>query len=136
VLFRSTLEALSTLLSGMGARVHAFGSGESAIAWLTQAGVESPVEVLICDIAMPGQDGYTTLALLRAHERALGAGRRAPLPAIALTAFAHQGEREHALRCGFARHLSKPVSGEQLATAILQVINEGGAQAGTGTRSP
>jgi signal transduction histidine kinase len=70
--------------------------------------------VLISDIGMPGIDGY---ALLRGM-RVLEAGR---IPAIALTAYAHAGDRERALREGYAVHLSKPVEPSELVAYVADV---------------
>lgn len=114
-------EALSALLSAMEAQVWAFDSGESAMQWLRQQDLKDCADVLLCDIAMPGEDGYDTLARIRAYERECGVASSDFLQAIALTAFAQTEERERALRAGFALHLAKPVSARDLSTAIISV---------------
>lgn len=121
---KDTLDALSVLLSNMGAQVWTFGSGQGVLNWLIRQDGRSVADVVVCDLAMPGEDGYSTLARLRGTEHALGVRESDRLPAIALTAFAHQHERERALGSGFAMHISKPVSGHELADAILRVIRE------------
>src|SRR5690606_34909904 len=62
-------------------------------------------DVLLSDIAMPGEDGYQLLRKVRA----LPAERGGRVPAAALTAFARASDQSRALRSGFDMHLSKPI---------------------------
>jgi len=62
-------------------------------------------DVLIADIAMPGEDGYTLIRRLRA----CSSPAVASIPAAALTSFARDEDRQLALQAGFQRHLSKPI---------------------------
>ncbi len=71
------------------------------------------VDVLLADIAMPVEDGYTLIRKLRA----LG-GASATVPAAALTAFAREEDRQHALKAGFQLHLTKPVEAGPLIAAV------------------
>jgi CheY-like chemotaxis protein len=73
------------------------------------------VDVLLADIAMPGEDGY---ALIR-HVRALDA--TASIPAAALTALAREEDRQHALDAGFQLHLAKPIDGRALVAAVASL---------------
>lgn len=114
-------EALAALLTGMRAQVWTFDSGQQALQWLGQHDAGRCADVLVCDIAMPGEDGYATLARIRAHERARGLAAADCLHAVALTAFAQREERLRALDAGFSAHLSKPVSAEDLASALIAV---------------
>ncbi|MGQ0622439.1 MAG: PAS domain-containing hybrid sensor histidine kinase/response regulator [Panacagrimonas sp.] len=114
------LEALSALLSGMQAQVWSFSSGDAAIRWLASQATAS-ADVVLCDIAMPGEDGYATLARLRQQETERGIGLAQRLPVIALTAFAQREDRQRAVDSGFAMHLAKPVSAEELAAAVVAV---------------
>ncbi len=71
-------------------------------------------DVLISDIAMPGEDGYSLLRRLRASsEESLRT-----LPAIALTAFARSEDQARALEAGFQRHLPKPFDPGALFSAV------------------
>src|SRR5262249_58243929 len=63
------------------------------------------VDVLLADIAMPGEDGYSLVRKLRA----LGVQKTASIPAAALTAFARDIDRQHAIQAGFQLHLAKPI---------------------------
>ena len=72
---------------------------------------EARPDVLISDIAMPGEDGYDLIRRLRLRD----ANHGGSLPAIALTAFARGEDRERALRAGYQTHLSKPVEPMRLS---------------------
>jgi signal transduction histidine kinase/ActR/RegA family two-component response regulator len=72
------------------------------------------VDVLLADIAMPGEDGYSLIRKLRA----LDAPSLASIPAAALTAFARSEDRQQALEAGFQLHLAKPIDAEALVSAV------------------
>jgi signal transduction histidine kinase len=113
---------LSCFLSKCGAVVTTASSAAEALAFLSdQPGAERP-DVLVCDIAMPGEDGYSALRRLRAleHERGVAPSQR--IPAIALTAMARSEDRLRALSAGFKMHLSKPVEPAELVTVIASVV--------------
>src|SRR6478735_5073751 len=74
-------------------------------------------EVLLCDIAMPGEDGYSFLRRLRATPE----GR--DLPAMALTALAGDEDRRRSLSAGFQMHLAKPVDVDRLAHAVQELAH-------------
>jgi light-regulated signal transduction histidine kinase (bacteriophytochrome)/ActR/RegA family two-component response regulator len=70
-------------------------------------------DVIISDIGMPGDDGYTLIRTWRALEER---EQRPRIPAIALTAYARTEDRRRAILAGFQVHIAKPVeSGELLA---------------------
>ncbi len=75
------------------------------------------VDVLLADVAMPGEDGYTLIRKLRA----LSAPRTASIPAAALTAFARNEDRQQALQAGFQLHLTKPVDARSLVAAVARL---------------
>jgi two-component system CheB/CheR fusion protein len=93
---------------------------------------ERAVDLLVCDIGMPDEDGYALIAHLRAQERAL---RRAPCAAVAVTAFARPEDREHALAAGFQVHLAKPVRASDLVATVRSLLEEApeGDDAGGGS---
>jgi CheY-like chemotaxis protein len=72
-------------------------------------------DLLLTDINMPGEDGYSLIKKLRALEPDQGAN----IPAIALTAMARTEDSEQALNAGFQMHIPKPVDIEELADAIV-----------------
>jgi CheY-like chemotaxis protein len=75
--------------------------------------------VLLIDLAMPGEDGFTALRRARAIEMARGCERT--IPAIALTAFT-QIERERLTAAGFADRVDKPVDADKLIAAIRAAL--------------
>jgi two-component system CheB/CheR fusion protein len=107
-----TREAVTELLRLAGAEVRSADSAETALAL-----VESFLpEVLLSDIAMPGQDGYTLIHKVRA----LGPERGGDVPAIALTALASDADRQAALSAGFQRHLAKPIDIDRLMETVAE----------------
>ncbi len=75
------------------------------------------VDVLLADIAMPGEDGYALIRKLRACT----APALASIPAAALTAFARDEDRERALQAGFHLHLAKPIDPQSLVDAVASL---------------
>ena len=72
------------------------------------------VDVVICDIGMPREDGYSFIRRMRSVEQT--AGRLTP--AIALTAYARSEDRLKTLSAGFQIHLSKPVNPLELVSIV------------------
>lgn len=73
--------------------------------------------ILISDIGMPAQDGYDLIRLIRAQGYS-----PQKLPAVALTAFARNEDREQAIERGFQVHLAKPVAPNDLLSAISNFL--------------
>ena len=71
-------------------------------------------DVLLADIGMPGEDGYSLIQRVRT----LCPPDSASIPAAALTAFAREEDRECALRAGFQLHLTKPIDASALVAAV------------------
>jgi CheY-like chemotaxis protein len=103
--------ALALLLDRIGAVVD---RAESALAARLQMARSRP-QVIICDIAMPGEDGYAFIRRLRAS------GNR--IPAIALTAYASRADADEATSAGFDLHLTKPVDFQRLIASLTHVIS-------------
>lgn len=101
-------ELIKRLLVGAGAIVTGAGSVAEGMLAMRR---EVP-DLLISDIGMPGEDGFTLIQQVRALSEAEGGS----VPAIALTAYARAEDRMAAIHAGFQNHLSKPVEpGEFLA---------------------
>ena len=77
-------------------------------------------DAVLMDVQMPVMGGLEAIAALRALER--GTGRH--LPAIALTAHALKGDREHCLEAGFDGYLSKPIRPDELREALERLAGE------------
>jgi CheY-like chemotaxis protein/anti-sigma regulatory factor (Ser/Thr protein kinase) len=117
---------LSNFLGKCGAVVTTASSAAEALAFLSDhLGGERP-DVLVCDIAMPGEDGYSALRRVRALEHERGVAPQQQIPAIALTAMARSEDRLQALNAGFKMHVSKPVEPAELVTVIASVVGERG----------
>jgi CheY-like chemotaxis protein len=71
----------------------------------------------VCDIGMPGEDGY----MLLSRVRALAAEEGGLVPAVALTAYARSDDRRRALAAGYQVHLSKPVDPDELISAVARM---------------
>ena len=94
-------DAAEHLLRHAGAMVTCAGSAHAAEQLLRQ----QTFDALVSDIAMPGRDGYDLIQAIRA-----GGGVRQPrIPAIALTAYVREEDREKAMRAGFDGHMGKPL---------------------------
>jgi PAS domain S-box-containing protein len=106
-------EMLRKMLESRGARVLVCGSALDTIDRLQR---HHP-NVLLCDIGMPGIDGYELIHRVRAFTPDRGGAT----PAIALTAFARSEDRTRSLLAGFQMHLSKPVEADELVASIRRV---------------
>jgi CheY-like chemotaxis protein/anti-sigma regulatory factor (Ser/Thr protein kinase) len=109
-----TREALTEMLRLSGAEVRAARSASEAFAELE----ELRPQVLVCDIAMPDEDGYGLLARIRA----LGPERGGAVPALALTALASEEDRRRAFEAGFQMHMAKPVDIDRLVRALSVLL--------------
>ena len=107
------LGLLKTMLELNGARVMAVGSAEAAYGALEGHWPD----LLLCDIGMPGEDGYQFIRRVRALETERGRA----LPSIALTAYAGEADRTLALEAGFQLHVSKPVEPAALVNLITDL---------------
>jgi PAS domain S-box-containing protein len=111
-------ESLKVVLTNAGASVFAAASATEALAWLPTLDAADFPGVLVCDIAMPGEDGYSVLRKIRAWKSADGSTPLLRMPALALTAFAQREDRIRALTAGFQMHVTKPVAPEELIVVI------------------
>jgi PAS domain S-box-containing protein len=110
-------DVLRGILEHHGATVSvAAGAGEAMIALES-----SRPRLLICDIGMPDEDGYSLIRRVRK----LGAEHGGSVPAIALTGYARSEERARALDAGFHHFLAKPVDAGALVDVIAGVLDGG-----------
>lgn len=106
--------ACALMLQELGARVHAVNSSAEALAAIQE---EVP-DVILSDIAMPGEDGYTFVRRVRQ----LPPERGGSTPAAALTALANDDDRQRAAEAGFQAHLSKPMDAARLAATVASLV--------------
>ena len=105
---------LAFMFEEYGAVATAVGSVDAALAVLEQL----KPDILISDIGMSEQDGYTLIAKLRSLEPEKGGN----IPAIALTAYSREEDRLQALSAGFQQHLSKPIDPSKLIAVVANVL--------------
>jgi PAS domain S-box-containing protein len=103
---------LKSFLERCGATVDTCESAQSALDQLTH----TRPDVLVSDIGMPGEDGYSFMRKVRQSET------ETHIPAIALTAYARSDDRMRALDAGFNMHVPKPVEPAELALVIASFI--------------
>jgi PAS domain S-box-containing protein len=108
-----TRDLLVAALGHSGAEVDPAASASEAMAALRR---HRP-DVMVCDIGMPGEDGYALLSRVRA----LAAEDGGLVPAVALTAYARSDDRRRALAAGYQVHLSKPVDPDELISAVARM---------------
>ncbi|HEV7799422.1 MAG TPA: CHASE domain-containing protein [Pyrinomonadaceae bacterium] len=108
---KDTLELLSAALTQRSATVTAVSSVAAAVDWIKSC----RPDVLISDIAMPGEDGHE----LMRQVLALDVVPR--IPAIAITAYAKEEDKERALAAGYQRYLSKPVELRDFISTVAEV---------------
>jgi CheY-like chemotaxis protein/anti-sigma regulatory factor (Ser/Thr protein kinase) len=106
-------ELLALILEQYGAKVMSVHSTEAAMELLSC----TPVDVMICDIGMPHEDGYTFIQRLRTLGHSAGS-----VPAIALTAYARLEDRHRALAAGFQLHVTKPIDPTELVASIVRLL--------------
>jgi len=110
----SAREMAKVVLEHCGASVRSAASAADARNALAQSGYD----VLLVDIAMPGEDGYTFIRRMR--------NDGFQQPAAALTALAHETDRVRALESGFDVHIQKPVEPRALAKAVAALVSTTG----------
>ena len=107
-----TRELIATVLRQAGADVFVAASVDEALGTLAA----SRPDVVLCDIAMPGRDGFD---LVREAKRRRGA--LANVPFVALTAHVQEHERRRSVAEGFSVHVPKPVDPAQLVEVVRSV---------------
>jgi CheY-like chemotaxis protein len=110
---------IKRLLEDCNALVRIASSAREALAMIAQ---EKP-DVLVSDIGMPIEDGYSLIRQLRA----MPAEADGDLPAIALTAYARTEDRVRSIRAGFQSHVAKPVEPLELITIIASLAQRKGS---------
>ncbi len=110
-------EAIARLLEQYGAQVRAVSSAARA----REAFEIRRPDVVVADIGMPQEDGYSLVTSLRRIEESQGTPR---VPAVAATAFARTEDRQRALAAGFDEHMAKPVDPERVIEVLARLVRE------------
>jgi CheY-like chemotaxis protein len=103
-------DLLEHTLKAAGAEVAAVESSMEAL----DAFREGPPDVLVSDIGLPGEDGYTLITKIRNRPAAQGG----KVPALAVSAYAREEDRMRALTAGFQIHVSKPFEPGEIVAAV------------------
>jgi PAS domain S-box-containing protein len=111
-------ELLVTILEQYGVEVTAVATASEVLEVLPQL----KPDLLVSDIAMPGEDGYSLIRKVRA----LNAEQGGQIPAVALTAYARAEDRTRAIAAGFQLHIAKPVNPEELAAVVANLAGRTG----------
>ncbi len=107
------LELIKYILENVGAKVTIFTTAREAIAELLKE--TDKYDALLADIGMPDEDGFALIHQVRAME----AGRS--IPAMAITAYVGDREKQIAIDAGFQMHLAKPLDATQLIQAVAEL---------------
>jgi PAS domain S-box-containing protein len=108
-----TRELIREVLKECGSEVITSNSAADALIALE----EHKPDILISDLGMPDEDGYSLISKIRA----LPDERGGQIPAAALTAYARAEDRMRVLRSGFQFHLPKPVDSAELVTVVASL---------------
>src|SRR5262245_4823238 len=114
-------ELLKAALNHYGACVIAVSSAAEAYTLITSTPPQGGLDVMVADIGMPDEDGYSLIRRVRESEWARGAY----IPAVALTAYGRAEDRMRALKAGFQMHVAKPVDPDELAIVITSIVRRG-----------
>jgi len=106
-------QIISTVITRTGAEVRSCESAHEALAKLS----EWKPDVILSDIAMPDEDGYSFINKVRSLPREKGG----ETPAAALTAYARDIDRRQALAAGYQMHIAKPIGAGQLVSMIARL---------------
>jgi len=107
-------ELLMTILTNCGSDVRCSDSASNAM----KAFAEWNPDLLVSDIGMPNEDGYSFIRRVRN----LASSRAREIPAVALTAYASDEDCSQALSAGFQLHLAKPIEPESFVSSLASVL--------------
>ena len=115
-----TCDLLKLILENCGARVKTASSTDAAM----EAMSGEAFDVLISDLGMPGGDGYSLIAKVRALSKERGGN----IPAAAITAYADEENRIRVLRSGYQIHVPKPISSPELVAIVANLAGRTGVK--------
>lgn len=114
-------QVLTMILELAGAKVAPAGSVREALA-LLDIDTSRP-DVIVSDIGMPDEDGYTLIRRLRARDMEGGGS----IPAVALTGYVRPEDQVRLLAAGFQAHVGKPVEPHEIVAAVASLVARPGA---------
>jgi PAS domain S-box-containing protein len=114
----STRELLKMVFENCRATVESAASAAEALEKVKK----SPPNLIVSDIGMPEEDGYTLMQKIRAWEKETA--RTTPIPAVALTAYARAEDRRQSLDSGYQVHVSKPIEPFELTKLVENLVKQ------------
>ena len=108
-------EMLTVMFDQYGMKTTAVDSAAAALVAI----VKSPQDILVSDVGLPGEDGYSLIRKIRQ----LAPEQNGLIPAIALTGYASSQDRAYALDAGYQEHIAKPVDLEFLIELIKNLLS-------------
>ena len=111
---QDTRDLLKAILEHVGFKVITSNSAKEALVALEKFHPHA----LVCDVGMPGEDGYSLISRVRLLPQELGGCT----PAVALTAYVRDVDRQRALNSGFQAHLTKPVNPAELLSVLAHLV--------------
>jgi CheY-like chemotaxis protein len=112
---------IAKILEESGANVVAVGSAVEAFAMITEPPRPDWPDVLVCDIGMPEEDGYSLMRRIRDWEEERGFH----LPSVALTSLNRATDRVNAFGAGYKMHLAKPIEPEEMVAVVRSLAVRG-----------
>ena len=103
------------MLEDLGAQVAAVASAKEVMSALKAS--PDQYDILLSDIGMPDEDGFSLIRQVRALE----ANKGGQIPAASVTAYVSDKERQKALAAGFQAHIQKPINLDQMISAIINL---------------
>jgi len=116
---------LQKILESAGYRVTSVPDGMAAV----KAAREDPPDLAICDLTMPGMDGFTVVSMFKRTKTF-----RAPM--LVLSGHVREKDAQDALRAGADAFIAKPVEREKLLAAIAEWLAKGEQRAAEGDVKP
>jgi CheY-like chemotaxis protein len=114
------MELMAYLLTAFGHTVRQSTQGEAGLA----AARHMAPDLILCDLHMPGLDGYEVARRLKLDPEL------APVPLIAVTAYAMVGDREKVLGGGFNGYIPKPINPELFVSEVEAFLASGAPSGG------
>jgi PAS domain S-box-containing protein len=114
-------EMLEVMLEQNGAAVTAVGTCGEAVEILRRSHGPSRPDILLADLAMPGENGFDLIRYVRELDQQRG-GR---LPAVAVTALVDSSASSRSFEAGYDLHVAKPVEFDTLLSAVRQLLSTG-----------
>lgn len=110
----ATLNLLQRILLKYGANVIGCYIADDAFKVLG----DKDVDAIICDIGLPGMDGFSFIKEVRNKKET------SRIPAVAVSAYSFAKDKRKAIKCGFQQHISKPFDSKELVSCVSQMIEQ------------